>query len=1015
MITRRFVVGAALLSASLPVLAESAIDFDRDIRPILSEYCFHCHGPDKNTREAGLRLDTREGATADHDGMRAIVPGDAAASEIIQRMRAHDPESRMPPPSAKRTVPLDNIEQLAQWINAGAEWAEHWAFQPVPAITPPADAEHPIDAFIQRRLKQDGHTPAPRADKTTLIRRVTLDLTGLPPTIEEVDAFLADPSPIAYDTVVDRLIASPHYGERMAWPWLDAARYSDTDGFQNDPTRDMWPWRDWLIQALNDNKPFDQFTIEMLAGDLLPDATEAQRIATGFNRNHTFNGEGGRIAEETRVENVFDRAETTSTVWMGLTMTCARCHDHKYDPITQKEYFQFYAFFNNTSETGKGGQGKAPPVLTLQLPELVEQRTRIQAERKAFIAQRAAPDPEWDDAQRAWEIRQSRETPVSPWTVLAPERVESSEGTPFDLLDDASFRAGGANPLEDTYTFYATTPATRLRAVLLETLLDETQIVKAVGRDNNGNFVMTQFEVFARPKGSTAYHPLTISSGEADHTQKSFSIDHTFDKDPQSAGWAVDGHIKREPRKALFHFNEAFTAPEGIELKIVMAFRSPYKLHNLARGRFSVAEFPGSLDVENPEVDPSIQLILALPESQRSPKQVTTLRVAYRTDYAPNKSVWLEPMDRFTKRIKAVEKRFPKVMVMDQLPPEKQRKTVVLEGGAYDSPTDIVIEPNTPAWLPALPPDAPRNRLTLARWLVDPGNPLTARVTVNRYWQQFFGRGQVATVEDFGSQGAKPVHPELLDWLALHFMESGWDVKALHRLIVTSHTYTQSAKVTSELLEADPNNLTLARAPRHRLPSWMLRDQALAAAGLLNRTMGGPAMRPYQPEGIWAEATFGKIKYIPDTDERIYRRSLYVFWRRIVGPPMFFDAAKRQACEVKPNLTNTPLHALTTLNETGFIEAARNMAHRVLHQPAAHRLTYAFRLATARKPTAVEQGYLTERLHEFQTAFTQDPVAARALLAVGQSPSNSSYEPAELAAWTLLCSTLFNLDETLTR
>ena len=1015
MITRILLSLIAFTGFTLSAFSASTIDFDRDIRPILSEYCFHCHGPDKNTREADLRLDTREGALADHDGMRAIIPKNAATSEIILRMLESDPDERMPPAKSKLTVKPEEIEKLKQWIDEGAEWAEHWAFQPIPSIIPPTDTTHPIDAFIQRRLKHERIKPSPRADKTTIIRRLTLDLTGLPPTIEDIDAFLNDKSTDAYETLVDRLMASPHYGERMAWPWLDAARYSDTDGFQGDPTRSMWPWRDWLVNALNHNMPFDQFTIEMLAGDLLPDATESQRLASGFNRNHTYNGEGGRIAEETRVENVFDRTETTSTVWMGLTMTCSRCHDHKYDPITQKEYFQLYAFFNNTSESGKGGRGKAPPIMAYNSPSQIEKVEQLEAQRQAIYTKQAQPDSALDAEQATWEKHQQLNQEQKVWAVLAPQKVDSAKGATFELLDDASFRAGGKNPDNDTYTWFGQTTATRLQSLRLETLLDKTQVVEGVGRDTNGNFVMTKFEIFARAKGQQTYQSLPIASAEADHTQNSFSINHTFDNNPKSNGWAVDGHVKREPRQAVFQLKEGFDSPEGIELKIVMEFNSRYKLHNLARGRFSLSSQAMDLKGAPPGIDPATQLILAVPAEKRTPEQVSKLRVAYRKFHATDKKYAQQKVDQINQQIKATRDSVPKVMVMDHLPPEKQRKTMILQVGAYDNPTDIEVHPNTPAWLPALPADAPRNRLTLARWLVSPENPLTARVTVNRYWQQFFGRGQVSTSEDFGSQGAKPVHPELLDWLAHQFVESGWDVKALHRLIVTSHAYRQSGKVQPDLLERDPDNLYLARAPRHRLPSWMLRDQALAVSGLLNPAMGGPAMRPYQPEGLWAEATFGKIKYRPDSDERIYRRSMYIFWRRIVGPPMFFDAAKRQACEVKPNRTNTPLHALTTLNETAFVEAARNMAQRVLAQPKDERITYAFRLATARQPTTIEQGYLSERLENFIRTFEQDTTAAQELLGVGNSPRNEKISPSEHAAWTLLCSTILNLDETLTR
>ncbi len=821
-----------------PAVRADPVDFDRDIRPILSDNCYACHGPDAEARQAELRLDTQEGAFAERDGAPAFVPSRPVQSEALRRIFADDPDERMPPPDSKLALTGAQKRLIQKWVAEGATWTTHWAFASRGNPSPPqvGDSTWPrndIDHFVLARLQKAGLAPSPQADRATLIRRVTLDLTGLPPTPDDVDAFLADDSPNAYEKVVDRLLKSPKYGERMAWEWLDASRYADTDGFQGDPTRTMWPWRDWLIRALNDNMPFDQFTIEMLAGDLLPDATLEQVIATGFNRNHMYNGEGGRIAEETRVENVFDRTETTSTVWLGLTMTCCRCHDHKFDPITQQEYYQLFSFFNNTSESGKRGAGKAAPTLKFFPPD----KRRRHTELKRSIA----------------ELKQSMK-------LLGPQL------------------------------------------------------------------------------------------------------------DGKQAAWEVE--IRKQ-------------------------------LENDSKGEI---------------VPPEIAGIIAIDQSKRDDKQRDALQNYFREENSDQWRKWQRDLKRFEADQSKLDKAAPLVMIMDELPSDKRRETFILSRGLYNKPLDAVAS-GTPSFLPPLPDDAPRDRLTLARWLVDPENPLSARVTVNRYWQTFFGTGLVSTSEDFGRQGSRPSHPMLLDWLANQFIAGGWDVKSLHKLIVTSATYQQSSRVTPELLQRDRDNRLLSRGARYRLPSWMIRDQALAASGLLSERIGGPSVKPYQPEGIWAEATFGKIKYQPDTGENLYRRSLYIFWRRIVGPTMFFDAGKRQTCEVKPTRTNTPLHALTTLNETTFVEASRALAQRVMQQveTPAERIALAFRLVATRTPTPDELSMLVERWEMVRKEFTAHPQNAEELLAVGDSPRDTELDNVDHAAYAVVCSLLLNLDEVLNR
>jgi mono/diheme cytochrome c family protein len=853
----------ACIGLALPTAAadRKPVDFSRDIRPIFSNYCFKCHGPDAKTRKAELRLDQKAGAFADRDGTKVIVAGNPSNSELFRRITSKDADVRMPPKSEKLQLNERQIELLKRWIEQGAKWEAHWAFQPPKRSAVPLTSvrnrgrvRNAIDGFIIARLEKEGLEPSPEARKETLIRRVTLDLTGLPPTIAEIDAFLADKSPNAYEKVVDRLLASPACGERMAWDWLDASRYADSNGFQGDPERTMWPWRDWLVRALNQNRPFDRFTVEMLAGDLLPPPQSPpyqggargglqQVVATGFNRNHMINGEGGRIPEETRVENVFDRTETTATVWMGLTMTCCRCHDHKFDPILQREYYSLYAFFNNTSEDGRGRSGAAKPAVSY-VPRDVR---RLIAELDGQIPSRAAK-------------------------LAALEQQQSPR------LDSAPPKQAKSDPKQ----------------------------------------------------------------------------------------WnAVRSILGKKPAR-----------------------RNVKELRTLAA--FFAKSHPGYANAV---------------------RQLAAVRV--RRDGAGKRAV--------------------RVMVMDDL--KKRRETFVLTRGTYNKPT-VKVTAGTPSFLPPLPKDAPRNRLALAKWLVSPSHPLTARVTVNRMWQQFFGVGIVKTAEDFGTQGESPSHPQLLDWLATEFIRSGWDVKHMHRLIVTSATYRQSsvgqafqpdrhAPGESTINQAPGQagkpdlreNRLLSRFPRYRLPSWMLRDQALAVSGLCVPELGGPPVKPYQPPGIWAEATFGKKRYVQDHGDKLYRRSLYVFWRRIVGPTMFFDSAARQTCEVKPSRTNTPLHALTTLNDTTYVEAARVFAERVMKQEKSpeERITLAFRMATARKPSSLELAILRSRLQVLRREFQADRKSATALLKVGEYPRDESLNATDHAAMTALCTLILNLDEVLSK
>ena len=957
------------------------IDFDRQIKPILSENCFHCHGPDEAQRQADLRLDTREGAFSDLGGYSAFTPNNIEDSEAFSRIVSNDPDLIMPPPDSNLSLTKTEKDLLKAWIKQGAKWADHWAFvAPKETKVPNSDSSwirNEIDAFILAKATKQNLTPRPEADRAALIRRVSLDLTGIPPTPKQVSQFLADRSDNAYEKVVDRLLESPRYGERMAWEWMNAARYADTDGFQGDPTRTMWPWRDWLVNSLNKNMPFDQFTIEMLAGDLLTNPTEEQILATGFNRNHMFNGEGGRIPEETRVENVFDRCETTGTIWLGLTMTCCRCHDHKYDPISQKEYFELYAFFDNTSEDGRSGRGKTAPVINYLSPEKRKRKSEIEIELAALKSKIAAPDVTLDQAQSDWEQAQLKKlqskassTKLGTWWQLGP--IEKNEKEAFD--DDSGPEKGIDLKKETNGKKWKEKKSLKDAVVhKLPTTVGPTY--------------------FFRTIESPSPRKIKLSLGSDDAIKVFVNQKKVFEKYVQRGAEADQEKIEIDIQKGR---NELLIKIVNIGGPAGWYFR---KESETTSGL--PAEVIAALKIEN---------------KSRNPSQRGLIRNHFRSlnwdQWKPLNAKILQTQNT----LKALNNQAVTVMVMDNLTGKKKRTTKILERGLYNKPTEVSVTANTPRVLPEFG-TAPKNRLSLAKWLVNGEHPLTARVTVNRYWQLFFGKGIVKSVEDFGTQGTRPTHPELLDWLATRFVDSKWNVKQMHKLIVMSATYRQSAKIDPKALESDPENKWLSRFPRIRMPSWMLRDQALFASGLLNEKRGGPSVKPYQPSGIWAEATFGKIKYARDTDDRIYRRSLYIFWRRIVGPTMFFDEAKRQTCEVKPTRTNTPLHALVTLNDTTFVEAARVLAESIMKESnePQQRIVTVFQKVLCRQPTDFELKILSNRLKQLVKEYQANPEQGKALLEIGQAKRDEKIDAAEHAAYTMICTIILNLDEALTR
>lgn len=1041
------IFAAAITAPGATCAAEPAageISFNRDIRPILSDHCFQCHGPDAAHRKADLRLDTEAGAKADLGGHRAIVPGDAAASELVRRIKAADAEERMPPADFKRPLSAAEIAILEKWIAQGAKWQGHWSFLPPVRPRPPAvkNSAWPrglIDAFVLARLEAEGLAPSSEADKTTLLRRVAFDLTGLPPTPAEVDAFAADESPEAFERVVDRLLASPRYGERMAARWLDGARYADSNGYQSDGERFMWRWRDWVIDAYNRNLPFDEFTIEQLAGDLLPGCTLEQQIATGFNRNHRGNGEGGIIPAEYAVEYVVDRVDTTSTVWLGLTLGCGRCHDHKFDPITQREFYGLFAYFNNVPERGKAVKfGNSPPFIAA--PTLLE-RQRLAAIESSLAAaeaeyQRASAD--LPAAEAAWESI-ARQSPPADWTIAdglvarftfegqlqndadAESRATFVDGEPVF----ASGRTGQAAEF-DGRRFVDAGPAAAFGYLDKFTLSAWINPAEA-----NAGTAISRMKDAAEASG----YYLQIVDGRVQlnlimrwlddclrvATQRRLTpgewhqVTATYDGSRVATGVKIyiDGQL--EPLNVVVDdLNQTFAVEEPLRIGGGGGPEGRFRgrLDDVRVYRRALTEEEAAI-VATPE---TIGEILARPGAERSANQSRKLAAYFLAEAAPEavRAAWRRVVEQRAERDALVES-FPTTMVMQELP--TPRETYVLLRGEYDKPGERA-PPGLPASLPPLPAGAPNNRLGFARWLVDPANPLTARVAVNRYWQMLFGVGIVKTVDDFGSQGEAPSHLELLDWLATEYIACGWDTKALLRKIVTSAAYRQASSVTPELLRRDPENRLLARGPRVRLAAEMIRDQALAASGLLVEQIGGPSVRPYQPGDLWKE--LASVEYVQEHGEKLYRRSLYTFWKRTVAPPTMiaFDAAGRETCTVRETRTNTPLQALALLNEVTFVEAARMLAQRVMldgGDTPESRIALAFRLAVARPPRRAELEILAKGFENHLARYRAEPQAAAELLAAGEAPRDPRLDAAELAAYTAVASVILNLDETVTK
>jgi hypothetical protein len=985
------------------------VNFSREILPILSDRCFHCHGPDPGHRKADLRLDDEAAAKA------ALSPGDLAKSEVWQRLISTDEDEVMPPPDSHRK-PLTEAERerVKRWIEEGAVWGKHWAFEkPVrPAV--PAGADHPIDAFVRAKLREEGLSPAPPAPAHTQLRRLSFALTGLPP--GESRNRISD---FDIREEADRLLASPHHGERLAMWWLDAARYSDTDGYQGDAERTNWPWRDWVVDAFNRNLPFDRFTIEQFAGDLLPDATPEQVLATCFHRNHMTNGEGGRDPEESRIDYVIDRVNTTGTVWLGLTLGCTQCHSHKFDPVSHEDYYRMFAFFNSISEDGKAGGG-AVPYLDYQSSKaeraVKEMEAHLEAVKLIESAARESAKKRfagWRDAKLARLPKDYRA-----WQTATPAGVTSAEGTSFSVETDGTVQATGPNPRQDDYriTVPAKSLPSRITGWKLEVMPHASHTGGKLSRGKKGEFILTNVKLFAKRPGSAQVRDLEMRGAVADFEREAKArnyglVKDTLDDDPRN-GWTTESGDPRAPHSAVYELKEPLALAPDEELVFVLLQRSTDGDANIGRFRLSVTTETGET-VRSVKPSPLEEIAAARREGRPvDPKLEERLFQQYLVEDLDYQSA-LAKLNEVNRQLAEVKKAGGKVKVMVLGERPEARQTHVLERGVWDAKGAQV----APGVIPAIldwPAEKTRNRLDLANWLVSPDNPLTARVVVNHLWGLMFGQGLVRSMEDFGLQGEAPTHPELLDWLAVELVGSGWDLRHVLRLIATSETFLQDSAVTPELLERDPDNRLLARFPRHRLPAWMIRDHALAASGLLNPALGGPPVKPWQPEGVWEEIFMGRYTYQPSVGPAQYRRTLYAYWRRSSAPTFLFDSAQRRVCEVRMNRTNTPLQALTLLNDAGMLEASRVLAEKVATEDPDKAIT---RLAAAilnRAPSDGEAAVLGREHHQSLDYYESNPADAVAFTRVGQQLALDQRNAPKVAAWMTVASLLLNLDEAMT-
>jgi mono/diheme cytochrome c family protein len=1008
---------------------ERAIEFNRDIRPILSEHCYACHGPDARKREAGLRLDVEDAAQAEPpSGNRAVVPGRPDDSELVFRVETDDPESMMPPPKTGKPLRSEQVALLRKWVEAGAPWEPHWSLAPirrpaVPAVEGFGKVENPVDGFVLSALAAKGVAPSPEADRVALIRRLSFDLTGLPPTPAEVERFVGDDDPMAYERLVDRLLASPRFGERMAIFWLDLVRYADSVGYHGDQPVSVSPFRDYVIKAFNENKPFDRFTLEQLAGDLLPQPTQEQRIAAGYNRLGMMSAEGGVQPKEYLAKYAAERVRNIGGAWLGATLGCCECHDHKYDPFATRDFYRMEAFFADIRERGLYDSANFGPFMPVLSPEQEAELARLDGQIAAARKALGRSTPELEAAQAEWERRVN---PPIEWTTLAPLDVRSANGATLTVLEDGSVLASGDSPEKDTYTIVARAPSRGITAIRLEAMPDPSLPKQGPGRAENGNFVVSELKLGLRRAAGADPQPIVLGNASATFEQteaaeslpdKALKAASAIDgKVDSKLGWAVAGDTGHANSAVFETKDDLVVDPEAV-LTIELVQDHQALRHTLGRFRVQATTAPRPVAAPGAGLPRAIRDVLDVSPADRDPSQKDAVAAYHRT-VTP-----LLASER--ERLAALEKERSDLVagatMMIATETVEPRPIRVLPRGNWMDDSGELVEPGVPAVLPQ--PEASGRRLDradLARWLVSPENPLTPRTLANRLWKLYFGAGLSTKLDDLGAQGDWPSHPELLDYLAGRLVDTGWDVKGLIRLIVTSRTYKQSSSPRPDLKEKDPNNRWLARQGRFRLDAEMVRDAALASGGLLVEHLGGPSVFPYQPPGYWSFLNFPKREWQNDRGTAPYRRGLYVHWQRQYLYPSFlaFDAPSREECTAERVRSSTPLQALVLLNDPAYVEAARALGSRAIREGGPDldaRLDWAFRQVVSR-PIRPNQRRILAALHaEHLAAYRKDPDAAKALLAVGQGPAPADLDPAELAAWTDVARVLLNLHAAITR
>jgi len=1026
----RIITILLILVLASAATATEPISFNKQIRPILADRCFACHGPDSAQRVSDMRLDQQETIFRElPSGEFPVVRGKPTESELIHRIVSTDAEQKMPPADSGKTLNAEEIELIKQWISEGADWNKHWAYEapqhsPLPRPIKKWQQNNPIDLFIQARLKQLRLRPETQADKETLIRRLTLDLTGLPPTIEEIDRFLSDDSPEAYEHVVDRLLKSPRYGEHLARNWLDAARYADTHGLHLDNERSIWPYRDWVIQAFNNNMPFDKFTVEQLAGDLLPTPSLKNRVATGFNRCNVTTSEGGSIDEEYYMRYAVDRVETTATVWMGLTAGCAVCHDHKFDPLSQKEFYQLFSYFFSLTERAMDGNALLPPpVVKIPSESQTANQTRITGEIKqqAELVQKILADAKYTDSfsgddypafEKADRIWFDDMLPAGAKPAANPGPWDFVEGPDHPVYSGKNSSTRTGNGLIQHFFTNATDPF----------VIAENDILFAyvyLDPDNPPETVQLQFN-----DGSWE-HRAHWGADKAHGAGRNNASNKQLGPLPEVGKWVrlevPAATVGLKPGAKLNGW--AFTQFGGTVHWDQAGAMGALQLSPQQKESYAIWEY-FLKTVSTAALPDPIKKLVAVEADQRNAAQTKQIMTYYLENVNPVTMALLAPPNQkqaeLKKELADLEKAIPSTLVMEDR--KEPRVAHILERGEYTEKREAV-ESAVPAWLGESPVDAPQNRMGLAQWLVSSTHPLTARVTVNRYWQHYFGTGIVKTSEDFGVQGERPSHPELLDWLALSFIESGWDVKQFQKLIVMSSTYQQSSRVTPPKHALDPENRLVSHGPRFRLDAEVIRDQVLAISGLMIPTIGGKSVKPYQPAGLWKPVGFGGSNtsvFKQDTGEKLYRRSMYTFWKRTVPPPTMsiFDAPNRETCQVRRTRTNTPLQALVLMNDVQFVEAARRFAELVVTHggdQVDQRIAYLYRSVLARNPKPNELQLVTQLYNEHLAEFQEQPEAAKSLISSGESVRDETLDATELAAWTMIVHLIFNLSETVTK